>query len=179
VLGLVLAGAAVAAALLSVHHDPTGSKGVTGAVAGHQIASVSPFMLSGRPPDDPQGLPYLFDGNPATAWHTDQYRTATFNNLYPGLGLDIHLDASGAVHHLLINSPTAGWAAQTYVSSTDIPSGQPVSAWGHPTDTKTGIPGSVTFSLGGRRGQWVLLWLTHLSAAGPPFQVTINEITVT
>jgi hypothetical protein len=169
----------VAGVLLSVSHDPSGSSGTGGKAAAHQIALVSPFMLSGRPPDDPQGLPYLYDGNQATAWHTDQYRTAAFNNLYPGLGVEIQLRAPGSVHHLLVNSPTTGWAAQTYVSSTAVPSGQPVTAWGRPTDTKTGISGSFTFSLGGRQGQWVLLWLTHLSAAGPPFQLTINEITVT
>jgi serine/threonine-protein kinase len=178
VLALVLVGAVVAGVLLSVNHDAASSGAGGGSPAAHQVASVSPFMLRGQP-DDPQGLPYLFDSNPATAWHTDQYRTAAFGNLYPGLGLNIQLKASGAVHHLLVNSPTAGWAAQTYVSSTAIPSGQAVSAWGRATDTRTGISGSVTFSLGGRHGQWVLLWLTHLSAAGPPFQVTINEITVT
>ena len=179
VLGLVLLGAAVAGVLLSVRPDRSASGGAGGGgAAPHRIASVSNFMLRGRP-DDPQGLPYLYDGNTATAWHTDQYRTAVFGNLYPGLGLDIQLTASGTVHHLVVNSPTTGWAAQTYVSSTAVASGQPVSAWGHPTDTRTGISGSVTFSLEGRRGQWVLLWLTHLSAAGPPFQVSINEITVT
>ena len=56
--------------------------------------------------------------------------------------------------------------------------GQPVSAWGQPTDTKTGISGSATFDLAGQKGQFVLLWLTHLSSSGPPFQVTINEISV-
>jgi hypothetical protein len=134
-------------------------------------------MLRGRP-DDPQELPHLYDGNPATAWHTDQYSNANFGNLYPGLGLSIQLSRSGIFHHLLVTSPTAGWAAQTYVSSSPVASGQAVSAWGPPTDTKTGISGSATFNLGGRRGQWVLLWLTHLSAAGPPFQVTIDEITI-
>jgi hypothetical protein len=179
VLGLVLAGAVVAGVLLATHHDrtPSASGTINQHVAGRQITSVTPFMLSGSP-DDPQGLPYLYDGNPATAWHTDQYRTAAFGNLYPGLGLSVHLAGSGALHHLLVTSPTAGWAAQTYVSSTPVASGQPISAWGEPTDTKTGISGNVTFDLAGRRGQWVLLWLTHLSAS-PPFQVTINEITIT
>ena len=177
-LGLVLAGAVVAGVLLTTHHDPSPSAGSNNArLTGRQVASATPFMLRGRP-DDPEGLPFLFDRNPATAWHTDQYRNAAFGNLYPGLGVSIQLSASGTVHHLLVNSPTPGWAAQTYVSSSPIASGQPVSAWGKPTDTKTGISGSATFDLAGRRGQWILLWLTHLSA-NPPFQVSINEITIT
>jgi serine/threonine-protein kinase len=178
VLGLVLAGAVVAGVLLTTHHDPTPSAGNTNShLTGRQVASATPFMLRGRP-DDPQGLPYLFDHNPGTAWHTDRYGTAAFGNLYPGLGVSIQLAAAGTVHHLLVNSATTGWAAQTYVSSRPIPSGQPVSAWGKPTDTKTAISGSATFDLAGHRGQWILLWLTHLSA-NPPFQVNINEITVT
>lgn len=56
-----------------------------------------------------------------------------------------------------------------------MPSGQPVSAWGAPTDTKTAINGSTTFTLGGHKGQWVLLWLTNL---GPTFQTRINELSV-
>jgi serine/threonine-protein kinase len=177
VLGLVVVGAVVAAVLLSAHHDRTPSGGNTGqAVSGRQIMTVSPFMLRGKP-DDPQDLPYLYDHNLTTAWHTDQYSTAAFGNLYPGLGLSIQLASSASLHHLLVNSPTVGWAAQTYVSSSPIASGQPLSAWGQATDTKTGISGSTTFSLAGRKGQWVMLWLTHLSA-GSPFQVTINEITV-
>jgi serine/threonine-protein kinase len=179
VLGLVLVGAVVAGVLLTAHHDRTPSSGGPahlGAI-GRQILAVSPFMLGGKP-DDPEGLHYLFDGNPVTAWHTDQYSTAAFGNLYPGLGVSIQLSASASLHHLVVTSPTVGWAAQTYASSSSIASGQPVSAWGQPTDTKTGISGSATFNLRARKGQWVLLWLTHLSS-GRPFQVTINEITVT
>jgi putative peptidoglycan lipid II flippase len=178
VLGLVVVGAVVAGVLLTARHDPTPPGGTTnGGQKAQHVAAVTPFMLRGRP-DDPQGLPFLVDGNPTTAWHTDQYLTAAFGNLYPGLGVSMQLSGTATLHHLLVNSPTTGWAAQTYVSSSPIASGQPVSAWGQPTDTKTGISGSTTFDLAGRRGQWVLLWLTHLSA-NPPFQVNINEITVT
>jgi putative peptidoglycan lipid II flippase len=178
VLGLVVVGAVVAGVLLTTRHDPKSSGGTSGGgAAAKHVAAVTPFMLRGLP-DDPQGLPLLVDGNPTTAWHTDQYRTAAFGNLYPGLGVSIQLSAAGTVHHLLVNSPTTGWAAQTYVSSTPVASGQPVSAWGQPTDSQTGISGSTTFNLAGRRGQWILLWLTHLST-NPPFQVLINEITIT
>jgi serine/threonine-protein kinase len=178
VLGLVVAGVVVAWVLVAGRDkrpSPTRTSGQS-AVASH-ITAVSPFMLSGAP-DDPQGLPFLYDGNPATAWHTDQYRTANFGNLYPGLGLAIHLSGTATLHRLVVTSPTSGWAAQTYVSPVAIASGQPVVAWGSPTDTKTGISGSATFDLGRRRGAWVLLWLTHLDATGPPFQATIDEITV-
>jgi hypothetical protein len=61
------------------------------------------------------------------------------------------------------------------VSNSPVPIGQPVTAWGQPTDTKTGISGNTTLSLGGRTGRWVLLWLTNL---GPADKVQIGEVSV-
>jgi eukaryotic-like serine/threonine-protein kinase len=177
VLGLAVAGAIVAAVLL---FDPQrlGSVGSGGSPdptpASRQITSVDSFMMRGTP-DDPQGLPYTFDGNPATYWHTDQYHSATFSNLYPGLGVAIRLKGSAVLHHLVVTSTTVGWSAQTYTSESAVATGQPVTAWGSPTATHTDINGSATFSLAGRRGQWVLLWLTNL---GPQFQTHINELAV-
>jgi hypothetical protein len=179
VVGLVLAGAVVAGVLLNARHPrgPATQAPGSGQVGGasRQIASVTLFMLRGTP-DDPQDLPLTFDGNPATYWHTDLYRNATFSNLYPGIGLAIHLSSTVTLRQLRVTSTSTGWAAQTYTSSKPVASGQPVSAWGAPTDTQSAINGSVTFTLGGRRGQWVLLWITNL---GPAFQTRINELSVT
>ena len=174
----MIAGAIVAAVWL---YDPQriGSAGSAGtpdpSSASRQITSVNPFMLQGRTPDDPQGLRYTIDGNPTTYWHTDQSRSATFSNLYPGLGVAIQLKGSGVLHHLVVSSTTVGWSAQTYTSQRAVTSGQPLSAWGSPTATQTDINGSATFSLAGRRGQWVMLWLTNL---GPQFQTRVNELAV-
>jgi serine/threonine-protein kinase len=180
VLALVAAGAIVAAVLLTGGGRPAaGPSSATGPpAAAHRILAVSPFMVNGRPPDNAQQLANTFDGNSATLWQTDQYRSATFGNLYPGMGLAIQLSGSATLHHLRVTSPTADWAAQTYVAASAVASGQPVDAWGRPTDTQTAITGSATFTLGGRRGQWVLLWLTHLGPAGALFQLSINELTV-
>jgi hypothetical protein len=180
VLALVVAGAIVAAVLLTGGGRPAaGPAAATGPpAAGHRVIAVSPFMVNGRPPDNANQLANTFDGNPATLWETDQYRTATFGNLYPGMGLAIQLSGSATLHHLRVTSPTADWAARTYVATSPVASGQPVDAWGQPTDTQTGITGSATFTLGGRRGQWVLLWLTHLGPAGALFQLSIDELTV-
>jgi hypothetical protein len=170
----------VAAVLLTRtgHATTTRPPGSAPAAVARQIVAVSPFMVNGRPPDDAQHLPYTFDGNPATLWHTDEYRSATFGNLYPGMGLAIQLNGRAALHHLRVTSPTAGWAAQTYVATSSVASGQAVEAWGVPTDTRSGITGSTTFTLGGRGGQWVLLWLTRLGPAGGLFQLSIDELTV-
>jgi hypothetical protein len=132
-------------------------------------------MANDRSPDDVAGMAYTFDHNPATAWHSDVYRNATFGNLYPGMGLAIHLSRRTKLHDLVVTSSTNGWAAQTYVSSGPVDSPQAVTAWGQPTDTRSAINGSATFSLGGRDGQWVLLWLTNL---GPSFEAQVAELVI-
>ncbi len=185
VVGLVVAGAIVASVLFfgKQHRGGNGSpagSSATGSV--HQIASVQPFMIRGLP-DDPAGLKYTIDGNPNTYWHTDQYSTAAFGNLYPGLGLAIELSGSTVLHHLTVTSTTTGWAAQTYTSATAVHPYQPVTAWGAPTETKVNIDGSATFTLDGRHGQWVLLWLTNLgqpsqTTSGYRYQVRIAELAV-
>jgi serine/threonine-protein kinase len=179
VVGLVVVGAVLASVLLSSpgskHRAARGTTGAGTSSSEIPIAAVTPFMANSRSPDDVPGLPYTFDHNPQTAWHSDVYRSATFGNLYPGMGLAIHLARSASLHKLLVTSSTRGWAAQTYVSTVPVATGQSVTAWGRPADTRTGVNGSVTLSLAGRQGQWVLLWLTNL---GPRFQMKVAELAV-
>ena len=156
-------------------HGRSGAGGGATSAAEIPITAVTPFMANGRSPDDVAGLPYTFDHNPATAWHSDIYRNATFGNLYPGMGLAIHLSRRAKLHDLVVTSGTRGWAAQTYISSGPVSSPQAVTAWGQATDTRSAVSGSATFSLGGREGQWVLLWLTNL---GPSFQAQVAELVV-
>ncbi len=171
VLGLVVAGAIVAGVLFSDRqaHNSHAASGTGSSppvfTPSHNVLQVELFMLRGTP-DDPQDLPNTFDGNPSTYWHTDYYANATFGNLYPGLGLAIQLKKSAVLHQLVVTSSTVGWAAQTYTSATQVASGPGrLAAWGTPTDSKADIKGSATFSLAGRRGEWVLLWLTNLGQA--------------
>jgi len=186
VIGCVaLAAVALAAVLLrgtgaakSLSAGPPAPPGPAGgaSAAPLTISDVKVFMVDDRPPDDPNGTRYTFDGNPTTYWHTDSgYTNAHFGNLYPGLGLAIHLDGTHVLHRLVVTSPTHGWAARTYVSNIAVPSGQPVRRWGSPTAHLGGINGDATFSLGGRSGQWVLLFLTYL---GPSLQVRVSELSV-
>jgi putative peptidoglycan lipid II flippase len=148
----------------------------TPAGAAAQISSVNVFMDNGRPPDDPEGAKLTIDGNPATYWSTDRYPNATFGNLYSGIGLAMALDKSSPLHTLTVTSPSTGWAAEVFVSANPVASGQPVSAWGQPVAGQTNIAaGSTRFDLGGRRGQYVLFWLTNL---GPAHQTMISELAV-
>ena len=180
VAALVVVGAIVAAGLLvgggaNRRHTPAPTEPATASGPKVAIESVSVFMVDDRSPDNPQDTRYTFDGNPATYWQSDVYANPTFGNLYPGLGLAIELASPATVHTLSVTSPTVGWAASTYVSATPVPSGQPVTAWGTPTDSKSGIDGDATFSLAGRHGRYVLLWITNL---GPADTIKVAELAV-
>jgi hypothetical protein len=178
VLALVLVGAVVSGVLYLTgkhRHPSTGQPPVSHSSTQPRIVSASVFMVNNRSPDDPQGAGYIFDGDPNTAWYSDTYGSPTFGNLYPGLGLAVALNVSAKLTRLDVTTPTVGWAAQVYVSADPVASGQPVSAWGQPTDNKSNISGTTTFSLGGRTGRYVLLFLTNL---GPEKKAQINEVLV-
>ena len=177
---LLLIGLVVGAVLLS--SSSGGSRGApktaptTPSQSGTNISSVSVFMVNSRQPDNPQDTGLTFDGNPVTVWPTDQYSSPTFGNLYPGIGLEIHLSQPEQGSILAVTSPNSGWAAETFVSETEVPSGQPVSVWGAPTDSRSGIgAGTSVFRLGNKRSQWILLWITNL---GPTDQGRIAELAV-
>lgn len=177
VVALVVAGCAVAVILLGSGGRPTigTGGGSSGTATPITISGVGVWMMNGRPPDNPGQTGLTFDGNTSTAWNTDRYSNATFGGYYSGMGLAIHLDGTHTLHQLTVDSPTQGWAAKTYVSSTEPTSGQAVSAWGQATDAHIGIAGSTTFNLGSTRGQWVLLWLTNL---GPSDHAAVQELVV-
>jgi serine/threonine protein kinase len=179
VASLVAVGAITAAAVLSGSarhrtHAPAGATQPPS--ASPRVDNVVVYMTTDRPPDNPSKTRYTFDGDPSTVWPTDQYSSPTFGNLYPGIGLAIQLDSSEQGRQLVVTSPGSGWAAQTYVASADVPSGRPVTDWGAATDSKSDIAsGTVTFNLGSRRGQWVLLWITNL---GPTDEARVAEVSL-
>ena len=51
-------------------------------------------------------------------------------------------------------------------------------ACGHGHDSKQTIEGSTSFSLGGREGAYVLLWLTDTGRTSRFFQTSIAELSV-
>jgi serine/threonine-protein kinase len=180
VAALILIGAIFAAVLLFSTSGSSPPHSSSTAPSSHttpvQISSVNVYMNNGRPPDNPAAAKLTIDGNPATYWSTDRYPNSTFGNLYSGIGLSMSLAQPTEVHALTVTSPSTGWAAEVFVSSTPVASGQPLSAWGQPVASQTDVAGSTKFDLGTHRGQYVLFWLTNL---GPANQTVIRELSVT
>ena len=185
VASLLVVGAIIAAVLLSSSGSPSHQTG-GGSSSGSSnqptvaISAVDVYMANNRPPDNAFEVRKAFDGDTSTYWPTDQYKTSKFGNLYPGIGLAVRLSQPEHGGTLVVTSPNDGWSAQVYVSSTEIRSGQPVSAWGSPTDSKSGIrAGTTTFKLGSSNAQWVLLWITDLGGrVGGFYEGRISELVV-
>ena len=186
VASLLVVGAVIAAVLLSSSGSPShpsgggSGSGSSGGQPAVSISAVDVYMANHRPPDNSFAVGKAFDGDTSTYWPTAQYPTPKFGNLYPGIGLAVHLSQPEQGRTLVVTSPNDGWSAEVFVSSTEISSGQPVSAWGSPTDSKSGIgAGTTTFKLGSRNAQWVLLWITDLgSRVGGFYEGRISELAV-
>ncbi len=138
--------------------------------------------LSFDPPPGSQAehddeLPLAFDGDPATAWTTETYSTSRFGGLKKGVGIVFVLDSAGRLDALTVTSPSKGWDAAVYVADAPRQTLGPDWGEGEPVASKTGIDGgTTTFSLHGRQGGAVLLWITDL---GPANQVAVAEAKVT
>jgi hypothetical protein len=181
---LIVAGCVVGYVLLqggSLSKDPhlpnlPHIPGITQTTTPVSIAGIDVWMNTlDHTPDNPGQTSLAFDGNPNTAWNTDFYKTSTFGGLYSGEGLAIRLDGKHTLKQLSVTTPSTGWSASVYVATSEPANGQPVTAWGSPTDSKSNVGGSTTFSLGGKSGSWVLLWLTDL---GPTFHAEVAEVKV-
>ncbi|MFN0091010.1 MAG: protein kinase domain-containing protein [Acidimicrobiales bacterium] len=125
--------------------------------------------------ENTQRLPYVTDGDTSTTWRTVGY-TQQFPALKPGVGLVIELAADAKLTSLSAVSPSESWAADIFVA------GQPadqLEGWGEPTTTAAGLSGDAVFDLAGKRGRYVLLWITGLTQqANGQYRTEIGEISV-
>jgi serine/threonine-protein kinase len=159
----------------AVTSDQTTTAPATGAAIAATIAGVEAF--------DPEGdgggehdneARNVFDGNPGTKWTSEGYNARTFGTKR-GVGLVVELTDTASLAALTADASNAGWAASVYVS--DTPANR-LEGWGQPAATRRALNGRAEFDLGGRRGRYVLLWITDLGE-GTPSRAEIAEITVT
>ena len=169
---LLVAGVAAAVGLWRAETPPAQSSQRTSNSAtttGHpdssspvKVLSVSELTQNGNhPTDNVSQLGSLIDGNSATAWEGDVYQSANFGGS-GGFGLALDLGSRHTVHELVVSTSMQGWSAEAFTSDSNAPV---LSGWGTPTASRSPIYGSATFSLGGRKASWVLLWMTD---PGPP-----------
>ena len=193
VVGLLLAAGVVVAALLLFNRNgspplagvPTTVAGATPTLAPrgaqYAITAAQSFDPFGDKTEMQSSADNIRDGTPGTVWSTEEYTTARFGGLKPGVGIVVILDATHRLHQLGLWSPRHDWAFSVYVA--DQPA-TTLDGWGRAAASDVHVTGDVTaVDLKGASGAAVLVWVTDLGPAlrnppqpATPYRVDIGEI---
>jgi hypothetical protein len=126
------------------------------------VTAVTDFDPLGRGGEHPELTANVDDGDPATAWTTEQYNSE-LSSLKPGVGLVLTLASPSSVSEVEVATETTGWAAEVYVAETPAAD---LAGWGQPRATGTALSGDHTFDVDGADGTAVLVWLTDVGDSG-------------
>lgn len=105
------------------------------------------------------------DGNGATAWTSEHYRSAFTKS---GVGLVVDAGRPVRASRVTVVTATPGFEAQIRVG--DSPKG-PFTA----TSSVRSLAATTTFRLNTRRGRYLVLWITSMPSGGT---ATVNELDV-
>jgi len=165
-LGVLAVGGALAYFLL----NGTGSlSGGTGAASGppttlRAVTAYDPDG-TGTPGENNSQAPLATDGNPSTAWPTENYHDGTLNK--PGVGLVLDAGSGGTVRQIDVDTTTPGFTAVIKAGDSEGDFPATVSA-------PQAVSGThATFSISGGAHRYYLLWITDL---GGLHRVRITEI---
>ncbi len=187
VTALLVAGAAVTLALVDAGHrngvHNSTSQGGPGPAQQHPTATTaSTVPITGvheltlvqrglSPHDHLSTLPDIINPRRSAVWQSYIYKGPDFGG-YDGLGVVLQLGRTASLHRLRVDTTMSGWTAEAFVSTSDHAS---LPGWGKPVSRQSGIQGSTSFSLGGRRASWVLLWMLD---PGPSRQAELTSVSV-
>jgi serine/threonine-protein kinase len=126
------------------------------------IVAASDFDPQGDQSEHPDEVPFAFDGDPATAWTSENYDSRQdFLGLKDGVGLILDTGDSSDVREVVLTTPNDGWAAAIHVADS---AGADVADWGDPVATvEDAGPGVTSLDLEAE-GRYVLVWITDLGA---------------
>jgi serine/threonine-protein kinase len=171
-LALAAAAAAFAAVFLvagSGHSHHGGSGGTSGGGSGTSV------QLRGVGDYDPQGdggeysstAPLATDGNAATVWRTETYRSQDFGGLKDGLGLVLDAGSPRKLSQITVKTRTPGFRAE-------IQSGDSSTAGFTVDSSPQTVSGTTTFTLNEQTAQYYVVWITQLPPDG---RAEISEVT--
>ena len=140
---------------------PAPKAATSGAVPARTLTPVSAaaFGPSGiGQGDEPEVAPFAIDGNPATAWQTDQYATARFGNLYAGTGLLLDMGRPATITAAWVTlGPAHGASFQVRAGAApalaDLPPVAQAASTGGVVHLRLPTPA---------HGRYVLIWFTSL-----------------
>ncbi|WP_346620802.1 hypothetical protein [Blastococcus montanus] len=141
------------------------------AIAGAEV--FDPFG-DGEPEND-AAVPLSYDGDPATAWSTLDYRgSPAFGNLKPGVGVVYDLGETRQLAGVTVQSPLPGATVEVRTADTPADSldGFAVAAEGTLADTT-----ELTFAEP-VDARYVLLWVTGLTDGPDGFTAEVAEVEI-
>jgi serine/threonine-protein kinase len=185
---LVLAGVAGVAVLVAVgaHRGSAAPSGAQPrvAAAGHQhtLISLCPNCAAAYNPDAPGGQTaqnnanagLAIDGDPTTAWGTEQYYSGQLDK--PGVGLYVDAAPGTPASELVLDTATPGFAASIYAPThKPDPNRFTASGWVR-LDSVASVSKQQTFALSrpNTRYTYYLVWITKLPSNSE--SVSLNEI---
>jgi serine/threonine-protein kinase len=118
---------------------------------------------------------YVVDGNPSTAWTTENYYGGSLAGK-PGVGVYVSAGSAPAARRMIVTTITKGFNAKVYATSTTPnPNSFDASGW-HLVGSAGSVAATQTIPLntGGKGYRYYLFWITSL----PPDSqhISVNEI---
>lgn len=138
------------------------------------VKAITSFDPEGNNDEHNELAPLAIDGNPQTEWVTHLYGSDTFGGVKSGTGLVLNLGSKkqvGSVKLSIVGEPTT---MDVYV--TDSPSIRDQKPFG---SVKNGSGDQTVTGDAPRKGQYVIIWITKLSAySSSLYRDRISEIKV-
>ncbi len=162
---VAIAGGVAAYVLVS---DSSGSSPGNGAgapsapsAATATITGATSFDPLGDGTESPDLVANAVDGDPTTAWSTEQYDQFP-DGPKTGVGLALSLDREYDVSKVTVDALRAGWGASIYVSDKSVDSLSTLGDWGDARASGSDLDRTKAFQFSGVKGQSVLVWFTQL-----------------
>jgi serine/threonine protein kinase len=147
-----------------------------------QPTADAPLAIAGGGDHDPFGdsehpedVPAAFDGDPATAWTTQQYDSAALGGLKSGVGMWVDLGEPGTVSRVELDLGVPGATLELYAMD-EQPAGD-TEAWGPVLGTVGEAPSATVVELDEPvEARYWLVWFTSLPRDGGDHRTTIQEL---
>jgi len=182
--GIALVVAAAAAALAIVlltggEEEPPRPAPATEGSTTFEITGASDFDPFGDDQEEhSEEVPQAIDGDPETAWTTEQYEAADVTALKDGVGIYFETSEPVAPGAIVVQTQEGGWSAEVYAAADGPP--DDLDGWEGPIGEVTDAGDEETIELADVGEQsYFLVWFTllHESTETPGrFQAEVTEV---
>jgi serine/threonine-protein kinase len=176
---LLLAGAVAMGTALLVGGGDSEKPAAVGGLTPIKLSEADAFDYDPPPGDGSENgeqASLVLDGDPATAWETENYDTPDLGNIKDGVGLYLDTGRPVVARGIRLTTPEPGWDVEFYASRARVP--QTVADW---TLVGSGRMDRERKNFGldtaGQASRYYLVWITQLTDGGAGrSNVAISEV---